>query len=259
MTSTWTWVSITALHATMVLGCASRPSDEGATEDTSATDTSATGSSATGSSGTGSSSDESTDDGDSTGQDSETTGDPADCEPSDDDIGPAVEVTILNQTDTVLYLPESTECTFGSAFAISLGGEVLDWIYGICDSCADALQGLCMCPGPCAQDTVIRVDPGGRYVGSWPGADMFIATLTPDCIDECGSQCNALAQAEPGDYLASAVASPTIICDIEPCDCLDTPDPDGWCRIGNAHADAGATVEAAFAYPGETAVEITFQ
>lgn len=249
MLFTKTWGPITALHITMMFGCAARPSDEGATEGTSGTGSS--GATTTG---------ETTGDAETTGQDSETTGDPADCEPSDDDIGPAVEVTIFNETGAALYLTESTACNFGAPFAITLGGESLDWLFGICDSCADALQGLCMCPGPCAQDTVIRIDPDGRYVGTWPGANIFAATLTPECTDEfCGSQCNALAQAEPGDYTASAVASSMVVCDADPCDCMDAPDPDGWCRIGNAHTDGGVTGETAFAYPGETAVEITFQ
>jgi hypothetical protein len=187
------------------------------------------------------------------------TGDPASCDPSDPDIGPAVEVTILNQTEAPLYLTEATGCVPGAPFGISFGGQALDWIFGICDSCGEALQGICQCPGPCFIDTVIRIDAGGQYVGSWPGGSIFQATLTPECADDfCGDQCFAIAQAEDGDYVANAIASAMVTCESGVCDCVEAPDPDGWCRIEGMRAGGDISSEVAFAYPNETAVELSF-
>ena len=188
------------------------------------------------------------------------TGDHAACDPSDPDIGPAVAVTLVNQTDAPLYFTMSESCAFGSPFGIARGDVVLSWVFGICASCADALQGLCACPGPCAQDSVVRVDAGGRYVGEWPGGEIFTAMLPDGCADEvCGNQCSAIAQSEAGDYVASAVASPMVACDVETCDCSDTPNPDGWCTIYGARTGGDMPGSTAFAYPGETAVDIVFQ
>ena len=83
--------------------------------------------------------------------------------------------------------------------------------------------------------------------------------MTPACADDfCGDQCQAIVQADAGDYVASAIASPMVTCTVDPCDCVDTPDPDGWCRIQGTRAGADVPGEVGFAYPGELGVEITF-
>ena len=201
-----------------------------------------------------------TSDGSSSVGESASTGQQADCDPSDPDIGPAVTVTLVNQTDAPLYFTMAESCSFGSPFGIARGNVAISWVLGICESCADALMGLCACPGPCVQDSVVRVDAGGRYVGQWPGSEIFFATLTGECASEgCPFQCAALAQAESGAYVASAIASPMVECDVEGCDCNDAADPDGWCEISGRRTGGDISGEAAFAYPEETAVEIVFE
>ncbi len=251
MSSTWICPSIaTSCLLLMTFGCG--PSGAADTGETGETGQSETTGPTTGQSDT-------SETGQSETSQSDTTGDTPVCDPSDPDIGPAVAVTIRNETDAALYLTEATQCMDGSPFTIASGGELLRWQFGICESCADALMGLCQCPGPCIQDTVIRVDPGGHYDASWPGGRIDVATLTPECVNEsCGDQCAAITQADAGDYVAGAIASPMVTCDFEPCDCLEPPDPAGWCRINGFRAGTEVLVEAAFAYPAQTALELAF-
>jgi hypothetical protein len=112
------------------------------------------------------------------------------CDPSTPDIGPAVAVTVVNSTAQPLYFTEAESCSIGTPFAIAVGEQRIDWLVESCVACAAVLEGQCGCPAACAADSVIRIDPGGRYEGQWSGAVAFAATLAADCASgDCGDQC----------------------------------------------------------------------
>src|SRR6185503_5668415 len=97
---------------------------------------------------------------------SETTGAPPVCDPSDPDVGPAVAVSILNDTDAPLFVTESQFCAYGPPFSILRDGAPVQWLVEDCVTCAGVTTGACGCSGACPQDSVIRIDAGGRWQGT---------------------------------------------------------------------------------------------
>jgi hypothetical protein len=122
-------------------------------------------------------------------------------------------------------------------------------------SCEGVLMGACGCPALCLQDSVVRIDPGGRYPSMWPGAYTFDVQLPGGCENEfCGDSCTAIAQAPAGSYLARAVAGTAVDCGAPECECLDAPDPLDFCRITGVIAGDEHILQATFDYPQTTDV-----
>jgi hypothetical protein len=194
-----------------------------------------------------------------TGDGDESTTGAAGCDPSDPEIGPAVSVAIENQTDAPIYVTEATGCGFVPPFAILRDEAALQWVLEPCVSCSAVISGQCGCPGACFQDSVIRIDPGGRWDGEWTGAEAHAVELAAECVGEfCGPACTALLQAPDGDYVARAVASTAVDCGVDMCDCNDALDPAGFCSVSGVRSGTETTRDVPFVYADTTSIEIVF-
>jgi hypothetical protein len=188
----------------------------------------------------------------------DTTSGPVECLPEDPDLGPPVTVRITN-TDTIpIYLADTVGCTTVVPFDVLRDGGPVYWQFEECTSCAAAVSGSCGCPAACPIDSVIRLDPGGTWEGSWPGSERMQITLPAGCTDDfCGPQCTNAIASPAGNYEIQLVYSSLVDCGAAQCDCQSEPDPAGWCRVtGTYGGDPGGVIEP-FAYPGETLVELT--
>jgi hypothetical protein len=231
-----------ALLTVLLLACGPAAGDDGGDGSEGSSGDSGSGD------GTGS-----TDAGDST------TGAPA-CDPSTPEIPDAVTITIRNDDTEPRYLAETTGCVMGAVFGLSRAGsdEPLSWIVEHCSTCSAVIDGACACPADCPADAAIRIDPGGVYVSQWTGGIATPVELSPECAHpDCGSQCTAIVEAEPGQYVARVVAGRTIDCFGGACDCVDEQVPAGWCRVnGTTSGEDAITVEREFQYPSGISIEL---
>jgi hypothetical protein len=188
-----------------------------------------------------------------------TTGSPV-CDPSTPEIPDAVTITIRNDDTEPRYLAETTGCVVGAVFGLTRAGsdQPLSWLVEHCATCSAAIEGACACPAACPVDAAIRIDPGGVYVSQWTGAIATPVELSPECAHpDCGNQCTAIIEAEPGQYVARVVAGRTIDCGGGACDCVDEQAPAGWCRVnGTASGEDAITVEREFQYPSGISIEL---
>ncbi len=231
------------LGACLTVGCTDRSTDDG------------TGDSAADGSGTATGGGS----GDSTGSTggAETTGGPDECLPPAPEIGPAVTLRIVNAQTFPVYIPDTFGCAVLGPFEILREDAPVSWQYEACTSCEAAVDGACGCPAACPIDSVIRLDPGGIWEGSWPGSEAMQVTLAPGCTDEfCGPQCTTSIAAAAGEYTVQVQTAIEVDCGGGPCDCLGDPDPGGWCRVTGSLGSEQAAQVRTLVYPDETSVDV---
>ena len=247
---------VCVLGACLSIGCTDRASDDGGD---SVGDGDGDGGSVGDTSGTGSGSATRGGSGDATGSTDagDTTAGPTQCLPPAPQIGPAVTVRIVNEQALPVYIPDTFGCTTLVPFDVVRDGTPVPWQYEECTSCEAAIEGICFCPAACPIDSVLRLDPGGTWEGSWPGSETMPLTLTPECTDEfCGPQCATSIAAVDGAYTVEVQTAIDVDCFDAQCDCVGAPDPGGWCRVNGTLAGDQAGQVQPFSYPSETSVEV---
>ncbi len=178
---------------------------------------------------------------------------------NEDLIGPQVEVVITNPGTEPIYLTDAEDCGSAPLFDLSRDGTPLSWHLGECSfTCQGLVEGLCVCPGACAIDSVLRIDPNGSYVTEWGGQYLEAAELTGACANECGTSCNIRRQSEDGTYTFTVEAGTDFICSDGPCTDECWQRGDGWCRMHGQTAGTTRSASEDLNYPERSSLEVLF-
>lgn len=182
------------------------------------------------------------------------------------EVGPAVEVRIENHRDVAIFLEAGPACTAEPRLELlGPGGEGLHFRELVCDAtCADHFTGECACAADCGLAPVIRIEAGGAYSYTWPGALLVPVTAPAECVAEgCSPSCEQRQQAGAGAYtFRSAAGVGAAPCVEMPELCACTPGADGWCELFGLEGvvlEGLAEVEAGFSYPAETMVALVVE
>lgn len=178
-------------------------------------------------------------------------------------IGPAVEVAVLNTRQEPMYVQVLSECDMQVFELLGPDADIpTPWQLTDCWTCEGGINGNCVCPGePCFYTSFLRLEPGASYRGAWFGAVYQAHDLPPECVNGmCGSTCSQRVQASAGNYTFRVRAGAQVSgCDGS-CDCL--PNGEGWCFVegGGGSIDGEPTVAStSFAYPEQTLVDVPIE
>jgi hypothetical protein len=248
-------------------GCGPGSATTGNEASSSASDSGDSGgesaSSASSSSDSSSASDTSGGDGDGTGSTGSTssTGDgDGTCDGFDDDYGPAIPVSIRNGTGMAIHL-QADPCNMTVPLAIQdamgqgVGGLSECW------TCAGAIAGGCVCPGPpCFISPGVYLEADAVYETSigatrWTGRDLPVECAS----DLCGTPCQQPSPLEAGTYDVVVTWAPNVTCTSGSCTC--TPDPvTGHCFVdGDGELVFPVTASGSFMRPDDQPVQIVIQ
>ena len=178
----------------------------------------------------------------------------------DQDIGPAVEISLHHQGNTPVYY-NPVGC--GGAIPIAImpeGGEPFGYRPGECFPVfcehflgqEDCSGGCDDCEGPPAA----RMDPAGMGESSWTGVMHTPLEMTAACApgSQCQTTCLRADQAPTGTYEFELTVYTT--CE-GMCEC-DDPLVDGICWIWQSQPQLSdpVTITATLDYPAQTSVEL---
>lgn len=187
-----------------------------------------------------------------------TTGEPGACvDPSETDIGPAVAVTIRNDTAMPLFFPLADLCDPLLPFQVLDADDVVvKTTVRACEfSCETVLQGNCGCGLGCGTAPAVKIEPGGAHIATWSGVQWITTAVLAECVEGCEPECVARATTPAGTYTLRSTAYEAVTA-CEPCDCQ--AGPDGTCEVAGEGEGQTFTAEITIDYPGETAAEIVF-
>jgi hypothetical protein len=185
--------------------------------------------------------------------------------PTDDTVGPAVSVTIVNSALGVLWL--GPDAFGGSGFSISdPGGEAFASAQHPCLPHCDDVdatgQAVCLDCDPEDPGELIRLEVGGRWTGTWNGGAWRtddVACVEAQCSDAQtrADSCNFAEEVASGNFFVSVRGYDAATgCGIPSCDC--TPDADGACSIAGTGVGPGIVLTGQLDFPNQTAIELTF-
>ncbi len=188
-----------------------------------------------------------------------TGGDPCGEYADEDEVGPAVRVVITNSTMEPIYVTEAASCGQAPLFTLDEDGEARPWWVGDCSfTCGTIMNGGCGCPGICALDAVLRIDPGGSFDTQWPGHVLEPIELPEACVDFCGRECSLLRQAGSGQFTFTVGAGTERSCADIPCTAECWDNGDGWCRMVGQIGGRRISADAELTYPDQVDVEVVF-
>lgn len=176
---------------------------------------------------------------------------------SDAEIGPEVEITLVNDGSAPVWLA-TIGCGETPVFQLVDSERVDHAKFHSCETraCGLLVEGHCedTCNN-CAPPRALRVDPGGSFTTKWRGIFREEMTMSAECAadEACQGECIADRQAAPGAYEVRVEAFAACTGD---CVC-DGPAVDGWCRLfGSLETSQPRTLVAQLSYPEVTALVV---
>lgn len=176
-----------------------------------------------------------------------------------DELGPAVEITLMHAGTDPIWVP-----------AASCGGlpalRILDAdnhnLFDPGDSCTPtqcheflALDSCELACDDCAPPLLVRIDPGASILVQWPGGFGEALEMTAACAPgtDCQRTCLRPTRAPAAAY---KLELPAFTECTGACDC-DPPSADGWCPLfSDANPGSPTVFSVTLDYPAVTAIDL---
>ena len=162
------------------------------------------------------------------------------CEAFNDELGTFIEVDIVNETSSPIYLgDEAQTCSAPQLFSVKdESGQTLT-IESECRTSCDVARhdGPVGCPDLCRVPSTIALQPGEQHVTSFSGLHYAAKKMPKECLTSPNGSVDCLQalMLDPGTFTFSSIAGSSVECSLSSTQCdVCQPNGAGGCTINGA-------------------------